>query len=44
MPRLTQATIDLRLLAVALVIVAATAVLFGLLPALVLSRTQTAER
>src|SRR5205823_6191044 len=39
-PRLAQASIDLRLLAVALAIVAGTAILFGLLPALVLSRTQ----
>ena len=42
-PRLAQATLDLRLLTVALVIVAATAILFGLLPALVLSRTHASE-
>ena len=42
-PRLAQATIDLRLLGIALLIVAATAILFGLLPALVLSRTQASE-
>jgi putative ABC transport system permease protein len=42
-PRLTQATVDLRLLGVALGIVAGTAVLFGLLPALVLSRTQASD-
>jgi putative ABC transport system permease protein len=42
-PRLAQTTIDLRLLGVALMIVGATAILFGLLPALVLSRTQASE-
>jgi putative ABC transport system permease protein len=42
-PRLAQASIDLRLLGIALLIVGATAVLFGLLPALVLSRTRAAE-
>jgi len=42
-PRLTQATVDFRLLGVALGIVAGTAVLFGLLPALVLSRTHTSD-
>ena len=42
-PRLSQATVDLRLLAVALVIVVATAIVFGLLPALLLSRTQASE-
>jgi putative ABC transport system permease protein len=42
-PRLAQATLDWRLLGAALVIVAATAILFGLLPALVLSRTQASE-
>ena len=42
-PRLAQTTVDLRLLAVALAIVVGTAVLFGLLPALVLSRTQASE-
>jgi putative ABC transport system permease protein len=42
-PRLAQVSIDIRLLAAALGIVAATAVLFGLLPALVLSRTQAWE-
>src|SRR5436190_15265122 len=38
-PRLANATIDVRLLGVALLIVGATAIIFGLLPALVLSRT-----
>jgi putative ABC transport system permease protein len=42
-PRLADVSIDLRLLGVALLIVAATAILFGLLPALVLSRTQASE-
>ncbi len=42
-PRLAQATIDARLLGVALVLVAATALLFGLLPAMVLSRTQARD-
>jgi putative ABC transport system permease protein len=42
-PRLAEVSIDLRLLAAALGIVAATAVLFGLLPALVLSQTRAAE-
>ncbi|HMC76419.1 MAG TPA: ABC transporter permease [Vicinamibacterales bacterium] len=42
-PRLAQTTIDLRLLGIALLIVAATAILFGLLPALILSRTQASE-
>jgi putative ABC transport system permease protein len=42
-PRLSQATVDLRLLGAALAIVAGTAVLFGLLPALVLSRTQASD-
>jgi predicted permease len=42
-PRLTQTSIDIRLLGVALAIVAGTAILFGLLPALVLSRTQASD-
>ncbi len=42
-PRLAQTTIDLRLLAFALAIVGGTAILFGLVPALVLSRTQASE-
>jgi putative ABC transport system permease protein len=42
-PRLAQATIDLRLLGVALTIVVTTAMLFGLLPALILSRTRASE-
>ena len=42
-PRLAQTTIDVRLLVVALLIVGATTILFGLLPALVLSRTQASE-
>ena len=37
-PRLRQATVDLRLLAFALLVVAATALIFGLMPALVMSR------
>ena len=42
-PRLSHATLDLRLLGVALAIVVSTAVLFGLLPALILSRTRASE-
>src|SRR4051812_35997987 len=42
-PRLAQTTIDLRLLAFALAVVAGTAILFGVVPALVLSRTQASE-
>ena len=42
-PRLAEATLDLKLLGVALLIVATTALVFGLLPALVLSRTHAAE-
>jgi putative ABC transport system permease protein len=42
-PRLAETTIDVRLLAFALLIVGSTALLFGLVPALVLSRTQPAE-
>jgi putative ABC transport system permease protein len=42
-PRLTEASLDARLLAAALVIVGTTAILFGLLPALMLSRTQASE-
>jgi putative ABC transport system permease protein len=42
-PRLAEASVDLRLLGVALAIVGGTAVLFGLLPALVLSRTQASD-
>ena len=42
-PRLAEAALDVRLLAAALTIVAATAMVFGLLPALVLSRTQASE-
>ena len=42
-PRLAQAGLDLRLLGVALAIVVATAIVFGLLPALLLSRTRAAE-
>src|SRR5262249_20576141 len=40
---LADAGIDLRLLTFAVAVVAATAVLFGLVPALLLSRTQAAE-
>jgi putative ABC transport system permease protein len=42
-PRLAQTTIDLRLFAFALAVVGGTAILFGLVPALVLSRTQASE-
>jgi putative ABC transport system permease protein len=42
-PRLAQASVDIRLLGVALAIVGGTAILFGLLPALVLSRTQASD-
>ncbi len=42
-PRLAQTSIDLRLLVFALAIVAATALLFGLLPALVAASTQASE-
>lgn len=42
-PRLAEATIDVRLLGVALLLVATTAILFGLVPALVLSRTQASD-
>lgn len=42
-PRLAQVTIDVRLLAFALCVVAGTAILFGLLPALVLARTDPAD-
>jgi predicted permease len=42
-PRLSHATLDLRLLGMALAIVVTTAMLFGLLPALILSRTRASE-
>lgn len=42
-PRLDQVTVDVRLLAFALCVAAGTAVLFGLLPALVLARTNASE-
>jgi putative ABC transport system permease protein len=42
-PRLAQTSIDLRLLAFALAVVAATAVLFGLLPALIAASTRASE-
>ncbi len=42
-PRLATTALDLRLLTFALVLVATTAVVFGLLPALLLSRTHAAE-
>ena len=42
-PRLAQTSIDLRLLAFALVVVAATALLFGLLPAVVAASTRASE-
>jgi putative ABC transport system permease protein len=42
-PRLAQTTVDLRLLGFALAVVAATALLFGLIPALVIASTQASE-
>lgn len=42
-PRLAQTSIDLRLLAFALAVVAGTALLFGLIPALVCASTQASE-
>jgi putative ABC transport system permease protein len=42
-PRLAQTTIDLRLLAFALMVVAATAMVFGLIPALVTASTKASE-
>ena len=42
-PRLAQTSLDLRLLVFALLVVAATAILFGLVPALLLSNTRAAE-
>jgi predicted permease len=42
-PRLAEASVDLRLLGVALAIVVGTAVVFGLLPALLLARTGASE-
>jgi putative ABC transport system permease protein len=42
-PRLEAATLDVRLLAFAILIVAATGVIFGLMPALVMSRTPAGE-
>ena len=42
-PRLAQVSIDLRLLAFAAAVVAATAILFGLLPALILARTDPSD-
>lgn len=42
-PRLEQATIDLRLLGFAVAVVGATAIIFGLVPALVMSRTSAGE-
>jgi putative ABC transport system permease protein len=42
-PRLEQATVDLRLLAFAIVVVGATAVIFGLMPALVMARTPAGD-
>jgi putative ABC transport system permease protein len=42
-PRLEQATIDLRLLGFAVAVVGATAIIFGLMPALVMSRTSAGE-
>ena len=43
-PRLAQTSIDLRLLGFALAVVAATALLFGLLPALVMPRARRRRR
>lgn len=42
-PRLTDVTIDVRLLAFALLVVGVTTIAFGLVPALLLSRTDAAE-
>jgi putative ABC transport system permease protein len=42
-PRLAETSIDLRLLGFALAVVTGTTVLFGLLPAIVTSRTQASE-
>jgi predicted permease len=42
-PRLADTAIDFRVLAAALTVVVSTAVLFGLLPAVVLSRTRAAD-
>ena len=42
-PRLAQTSIDLRLLAFALAVVAATALLFGLLPAVIAASTRASE-
>ncbi len=42
-PRLEEAGLDLRLLMFAMAVIAGTTILFGLAPALVLSRTQAAE-
>ena len=42
-PRLAQVSIDFRLLAFAAAVVAATAILFGLLPALILARTDPSD-
>lgn len=42
-PRLAETTVDLRLLGFSLVVVIATALLFGLLPALVAAGTQASE-
>ena len=42
-PRLAATSIDLRLLAFALAVIAGTALLFGLLPALITARTQASD-
>jgi putative ABC transport system permease protein len=42
-PRLANAALDMRVLGVAVAIVVSTAILFGLLPAIVLSRTQPSD-
>jgi putative ABC transport system permease protein len=42
-PRLAQTTLDLRLMSFAVFVVAGTTIAFGLVPALLLSRTQAAE-
>ena len=42
-PRLSQVSIDLRLLAFAAAVVAATTILFGLLPAVILARTDPSD-
>lgn len=42
-PRMVNASIDLRVMAFALAVTGSTAILFGLVPALVVSRTRASE-